>query len=42
MADPEFYQNKGDSVSEIKKELENLEEEIESLYKRWDYLSSFE
>jgi ATP-binding cassette subfamily F protein uup len=42
MADPGFYQNKGDSVNEIKRELENLEEEIESLYKRWDYLSSFE
>ena len=42
MADPEFYQNKGNSVNETKIELEKLEEEIESLYKRWDYLSSFE
>jgi len=42
MADPQFYQNKGDSVKETKKELEDLEKEIESLYKKWDYLSSFE
>lgn len=42
MADPGFYQNNGDSVNKTKKELEELEEEVESLYRRWDYLSSFE
>lgn len=42
MADPGFYQKKGDSVNEIKAELEKTEEDIETLYKRWDYLSSFE
>jgi len=42
MADPEFYQKKGTDVAETRKELENLEREIEMLYARWDELSAFE
>ena len=38
LADPSFYQKKGDMVAGARLELKNFEDELDRLYKRWDEL----
>jgi ATP-binding cassette subfamily F protein uup len=42
MADPAFYRREGAGVTGVTDELHALERQVESLYLRWDELSSFE
>lgn len=40
MADPGFYQQPADQISETKQQLSNLEGELEQVYQRWEELES--
>ncbi len=42
LADQTFYQKNGSMVSSLRSELEELERSIESLYDRWEELSSYD
>ncbi|PKL38411.1 MAG: ABC transporter ATP-binding protein [Spirochaetae bacterium HGW-Spirochaetae-1] len=42
MSDPSFYQKSGDMVTVIKEELRELEDELESLFVRWEELDRME
>ncbi len=40
LASPEFYQQEGSNVSEVKKSLGELEKEVTESYARWEFLES--
>jgi hypothetical protein len=40
MADPNFYRESGNKVSEYKARLEVLEKELAEVYKRWEELEA--
>ena len=40
MSDPELYRQDGDRITAVKKELEKLEQELESAFTRWEKLES--
>jgi ABC transport system ATP-binding/permease protein len=42
MADPAFYQESGAKISEIKSELEQLEQDLDLLFVRWEELEAVE
>lgn len=42
MADPDFYQSGGETISQTQEELKTLEAKLQSAYQRWEELESIE